>query len=121
IAVARLLLAAGLTAGLLTACGSSKSPSHTNPAAVKFAPAQQVRLERRLTAPGIAAQASVVAGEVRNEFVRRGQSLLPAGSRMRIDSATFHAISSGTATVSAVITGPEPGHWQLLLVSESSN
>jgi hypothetical protein len=121
IAAACLLVAAGVVAALLTTTGGHKSASQGNVPAAKFNSAQQVRLERGLTAPGIAAQSTVVAAEIRAQFVGRGRPLLPADSRVRIEPATFDATSAKTATVDAAVTGPDSGRWQLLLVSEGGN
>jgi hypothetical protein len=115
IAAGSLLAAAGAAVALLAVLGSRQS------SAVAFSAAQQARLQRGLTAQGIPAQASVVAGEVRAQFISRGRPLLPTGSRVRIQPVTFDSRSAKTATVDAVVTGLQAGHWQLLLIKESGN
>jgi hypothetical protein len=116
-AVAGLLVAAGVAVVLLTVTGTHQGSA----SAVGFSSAEQARLQRGLTAPSIAAQSRVVAAEIRAQFIGRGRLLLPAGSRVHIEPATFDARSVKTATVDAIITGPKPGHWQLLLINESGN
>jgi hypothetical protein len=60
-----------------------------------------------------------VALEVRSQFERDGQPLLPVGSRLVINAATFHSLSPQFAAVDATVRGPEPGRWQLFLVRET--
>ena len=60
----------------------------------------------------------MVAPQVRAQFVSRGRTLLPAGSRLRIDAKSFRATRAGTATADAVISGPDAGRWQLLLIRQ---
>jgi len=83
-----------------------------------FSAAQRDRLEQGVVAPTVAAQASVVAAEVRSQFKKLGKPLLPPGSRLSIKPATFRAVSAQFATVTATVTGPQPGSWQLVLVQE---
>lgn len=116
IAASCVLLAAGLTVGLITVSSGSRSPARGRASAAVFSSAQLVRLERGLTAPTVDSQAAVVAPQIRTQFLDRGQPLLPAGSRVRISSATFRFARAGLATVNAVITGPEAGRWQLILI-----
>jgi hypothetical protein len=78
-----------------------------------------VRLEKGVTAHTVTSQANIVAPEVRSQFMSRGKPLLPAGSNLSINDATFHALSAQLATVNAVVRGPDAGHWQLVLVHES--
>lgn len=107
----------GLAAGL-----SRPSPSHAAAAtAMQLTKLEQARLEQGMTAPTIAAEASVLAIEVRSQFEEAGKLLLPAGSRMAINGATFHAVSARVATVDARETGPHPDHWQLMLVREAGH
>jgi hypothetical protein len=113
-----LALAGGLSATLFL--GSSKPANQKTYVATAFSTAQEVRLERGLTARAIAEQAEVLAPVVRREFVGIGKPLLPAGSKVRFELSTFDERSSRTATVDAVVTGPKAGRWQVLLVSESS-
>jgi len=115
---AGLLLAVGAAIVLLTV---NKSQQSATASSVKLSSAQQSRLERGLTAPSVAGELTVVAAEVRAPFMSRGQRLLPAGSRVRIEPATFKAGTVKTATVDAVLTGPHPARWQLLLINESGN
>jgi hypothetical protein len=117
IAIVGMLVLAGLGVGL--AVGLSGTPSSPAAAAATLPAPQQVRLERGITASTVAVQASVVATEVRSQFEQLGKSLLPAGSRLSIDSATFHALSAQLATVDATVSGPSPGRWRLVLVREA--
>jgi hypothetical protein len=84
------------------------------PTAPPLTKAEQARLERGITAPTIAAEASVLAIEVRSQFEQAGKLLLPVGSQVAINDATFQAVSAQMATVDATEKGPNPGHWQLL-------
>jgi hypothetical protein len=120
VVAAGLLVAAGVV-GAVLALGSGHESGRTNASPVKFSSVQQVRLENGLTAPGIAAQSKVVATEIRAQFLSRAQPLLPSGSHARVGPATFDLRSAKTATVDATVTGPEPGHWQLLLIREGGN
>lgn len=79
---------------------------------------QVMALEKGVTAPGVSAEAAIVAAEVRPEFLKAGRSLLPAGSSLRIDAASFRQTNAGTATVTGTVTGPGGGRWLLLLVRE---
>ena len=111
------LVLAGLGAGLAFGLrGSTTSPAA---ASAGLSSSQRVRLEKGITAPTIAAQAGVVAGEVRKQFEGRGKGLLPPGSRLSIQPTTFHALSSQLATVDAAVTGPSASRWQLVLVREA--
>jgi hypothetical protein len=123
ITVGGLALAAGLIASFLT--GSSRSAGQNSTAqksvaAVAFTGAQQIRLERGLTARAPWGEAGALAPVLRAEFIGRRKPLLPTGSDIRFEPATFDARSSRTATVEAIVTGSEPGLWQILLVSEGS-
>ena len=82
-------------------------------------PPQQVRLEKGITSPTVVSQSNVIATELRSQFDSRGKPLLPAGSHVSINDATFHALSAQLATVDAVVSGPDPGRWQLVLVREA--
>jgi hypothetical protein len=115
------LVAGGIATALLLTAGGTTSAVRTSELAVKLGSGQQARLERGMTAPHITAEAAVLAIEIRAQFLDKGQLLLPAGSWVRIDRATFEASSSATATVDASVTGPQSGHWQLLLVREHGN
>jgi len=118
---AGLLTAAAFAAVLVPATGGHKPAIRVNVSAVKLGSAQLARLERGLTAPEIAAQATVVAAEIRAQFIARGRPLLPAGSRVDIQPATFDARSTQTATVDASVSDPKPARWQLLLIKEGGN
>ena len=78
-----------------------------------FTGPQQQRLEKGMTAQTVAAQASIVAVEVRHAFKARGKPLLPAGSRVSISQATFHELSAQLATVDAEVGDliPATGSW----------
>jgi hypothetical protein len=80
--------------------------------------AQQARLERTVTSANMSVQATAVAPGIRAAFISRGVRLLPAGSHMRISPASFRITSAITAVVNATVTGPQPGHWRLLLVHQ---
>lgn len=104
-----------------TATGASSATAASSGAAVVAAPfpaAQQDRLEQGIDAPTVTAQAGIVAAEIRGQFEKLGKPLLPPGSRLSIDAATFHAASAQFATVNAAVTGPQPGSWQLVLIRE---
>lgn len=119
-AIAGTLALTGLGVGL--AVGLSGAPAGTaaaTAATAVFPPPQQMHLEQGVTAPTVTQEASVVAMEVRSQFERRGELLLPAGSRMSIDGATFHSVSAQLATVDATVHGPQPGRWQLVLIREA--
>lgn len=116
IAVVGMLAFAGLGIGL--AVGLSGAPSSAS-TAVTFTAPQQLRLEQGITAPTVIAQANIVATEVRSQFEGRGKPLLPTGSHLSITASTFHAISAQIATVDAVVSGPDAGRWQLVLVHEA--
>jgi hypothetical protein len=100
-----LVVTAGLAISRLILRAGHQSAAQASGFAVSPRVGQQVRLERGLTAPAIPAQATVVAGEIRSQFLANGRSLLPEGSRVRIQPATFYATSPMTATVRASITG----------------
>jgi len=122
VAVVGVLVLAGVGIGLAVGL-SGPSPSHAAAAAaaaaVQLTKPQQARLEQGITAPAVTAEASVVAVEVRSQFEQRGRPLLPAGSHVSVDDATFHALSAQLADVDASVTGPSPGRWQLVLVREN--
>jgi hypothetical protein len=103
-AVAGVLAMAGLGAGLAVGLGG---PSITVPPLAK---AEQARLEQ-----------GILAIDVRSQFEQAGKLLLPAGSHMAINDATFQAVSAQMATVDATETGPNPGYWQLMLVREAGH
>lgn len=109
------LAAAGVVVAVV-AIGGGGPGGRVNAAAIGFGPAQVSRLERGLTAPALGRQAVVVAPQIRAQFVRRGQSLLPPGSGVRVEPATFHLTRAGFAVVQAVLNGPEAGRWQLILI-----
>jgi hypothetical protein len=112
------VLLAGVGVGLAVGL-SGPSSTATARATTVFTGPQQQRLEKGITAPTVTSQASVVAVEVRHAFETRGKPLLPAGSHVSINQATFHEVSAQLATVDAVVSGPAPGHWQFVLVRES--
>jgi len=114
--VATVLVAAGLGAGLAVSLGGSSAP-----AAPPLTKAEQVRLEQGITASTTATEADVLAIEVRSQFERAGKLLLPAGSHLAINDATFQAVSLQMASVDATETGPHSGHWQLTLVREEGH
>lgn len=113
-------LAAGLGSGAPTGSGtpSATAASSGTAVAAPFPSAQRDQLEQGITAPTVTAQAGVVAAEVRGQFQKLGKPLLPPGSRLSINAATFHAASAQFATVTAAVTGPQPGTWQLVLIRE---
>ena len=117
VAIFGVLALAGL--GIALAVAFSGSSSGTAAAAAAFTPPQQLRLEKGITAPTAASQADVIATELRSQFDSRGRPLLPPGSHVSINDATFHALSAQLATVDAVVSGSDPGRWQLVLVREA--
>ena len=117
-AIVGVVLLAGVGVGLAVGL-SGPSTTTTARATTVFAGPQQQRLEKGITAPTVTSQASVVAVEVRHAFEARGKPLLPAGSHVSINQATFHELSAQLATVDAVVSGPAPGRWQFVLVRES--
>ena len=122
IAIAGLGAAAAITAGLL-GCSGGSVPGRSSGPAVTLVPgrltsAQRTRLEQGISAPAISSQATVVAAEVRAQFISAGRSMLPAGSHVQISTATLRATSAGTATVDAVVSGSAAGRWRLLLIRE---
>lgn len=118
VAIVGTLVLTGLGAGL--AVGLNGAPADTvAAAAAAFPTPQQIHLEQALTASTVTKQAAVVAIEVRSQFEHRGESLLPAGSRMSIDGTTFHSLSTQLATVDATVSGPRPGRWRLVLIREA--
>lgn len=112
---AGVVLLAGVGVGLAVGL---RGPSPTAAATV-FTAQQQRRLEKGITAPTVMSQAGIVAVEVRHAFETRGKPLLPAGSHVTIRQATFRELSAQLATVNAVVSGPAPGRWQLVLVREA--
>jgi hypothetical protein len=115
-------LAVGLESGPPGGTGASSATAASSgaaAAAAQFPAAQRDRLEQGIAAPTVTVQADVVAAEVRGQFEKLGKPLLPSGSRLSIDAATFHAVSAQFATVTATVTGPQPGTWQLMLVREN--
>jgi len=112
IAVAGVL--AAVVAGLIVAVTGVKN----EPLAV-LTPGQAAHLARGLSAPAMSEQAAVVAAELRPQLADGGGPLLPPGSRVRVSDRTFHATSAGTGVVQAVVSGPKPGRWQLLLTKEN--
>lgn len=105
--------------GTRAAATATAVASGTPAAAASFPATQRDRLEQGITAPTVTAQAGVVAAEVRGQFKRKGKPLLPPGSRLSIDAASFRTVSARLATVTAAVTGPEPGTWQLVLIREN--
>jgi len=99
--------------------GGSHTPASTasGPAGT-LPPAQQSRLEHGLSDPSVAGQSAVVAAEIRTNLMNRAQPVLPAGSAVRLDLATFTVTEPDAAVVDATVSGPEPGRWQLSLVQE---
>jgi hypothetical protein len=120
VAIAGVLALAGLGIGLAVGLGGP-SPSSTTTAATaaQLTQPQQVRLEQGITASTIAAQAGVLALDLRSQFEQQGKPLLPAGSHVSIDGATFHALSAQLADVDASVSGPSPGRWQFVLIRET--
>jgi hypothetical protein len=120
VAVIAVLVVAGVGVGLTIGLRSRPAGTATGHAVSSLlSSTQQTRLERGLTASTVTAQADSLALEVRSKFEDRGEPLLPAGSHVSIDPATFHMLSAQLATVDATVSGPKPGHWQLVLVRES--
>jgi len=128
-AITGVLALAGLGTGIAAGLGGGSPASTSNPsvaaagsggavAAAPFPAAQRDRLQQGITAPTVTAQAGVVAAEVRGQFEKLGRPLLPLGSRLSIDAATFRASSAQFATVTAAVTGPQPGTWRLVLIQE---
>jgi hypothetical protein len=117
VGIVGVLALVGLGVGL--AIGLSRSMASPGSVSTGLSAVQKERLEKGIIAPTIASQASVVASDVRGQFVSRGKPLLPPRSHLSIKDATFHALSAQVATVDAAVTGPKPGHWQLVLVRES--
>jgi hypothetical protein len=115
--IAGVVVLAGVAAGL--AVGLSEPAGSPAAAPVRLAPSQQEHLEKAITAPAVTSQAGAVAQEVRGQFLKQGQPLLPPGSRLSISGATFHVVSARMATVNATVTGPQAGRWQLVLVREA--
>jgi hypothetical protein len=113
-------LAVGVASRSSVDAGASSAAASSGAAVVAapFSAAQRDRLEQGVTAPNVAVQARVVAAEVRSQFEKLGKPLLPPGSRLSINAATFRAVSAQFATVTATVTGPQPGTWQLVLVQE---
>lgn len=121
VVVVGVLALAGVGIGLEVGL-SRPSPSHaTAAAATQLNKLEQVRLQQGITASTIAAEASVLAIEVRSQFEQAGKLLLPAGSHIAINDATFHAVSARMATVNATETGPHRGYWQLMMVHEAGH
>jgi hypothetical protein len=117
VGIVGVLALAGLGTGLaVTLTGSS---SDTVAVATALTTSQQTHLERGITAPTVASQANVVATEVRSQFQSKEKPLLPAGSHISIKNSTFHTLSTRLATVDVVVSGPNPGRWQLVLVRET--
>lgn len=119
VGIAGLLVLAAVGIGLAVRLSGAAG----NPAAASagLSTPQQERLQKGITARTIAVQASVVAKEVRSQFLNRGQPLLPPGSRLSISGVTFHVVSAQMATVDATETGPSLGYWQLILVREAGH
>jgi hypothetical protein len=117
VAIFGVLALTGLGIALAAALGGSSSGTAVATAALT--PPQQVRLEKGITAPTVASQSNVIATELRSQFDTRGKPLLPTGSHVSINDATFHTLSAQLATVDAVVSGPDPGRWQLVLVREA--
>jgi hypothetical protein len=115
--IAGVLALVGLATGLAIGLSGSTAKRAASPTGLSIS--QQLRLEKGITAPTVTAQADVVATDVRSQFEGRDKPLLPPGSRLSIDSATFHSFSPQLATVNAVVSGPSVGHWQLVLVREA--
>jgi hypothetical protein len=118
VAIVGALALAGLGVGLAVGLGGSSS-STTAVAAAQLTRPQQLRLEQGITAPTVVAEARVLATEARRQFEQQGKPLLPAGSRVSINDATFHALSAQLADVDASVSGPSPGRWQFVLVHEN--
>lgn len=117
-----ILLAGGIAATFIATAGNPRSAARPSTLAIdKFGSAQQARLQRGLVAPSLTAQSAVLAVEIRAQFLEKGQSLLPAGSRARIDATTFKISSPTTAVVDASIDGSHPQRWQLLLIKENGS
>ena len=117
-------LGIGLTVGLSGSPGGTHAAYHTatgaeNSTAASLPAAQRTRLEQGITASAVTTQASIVAAEVRSQFEQLGKALLPPGSRLLINAATFRPISAQLATVTATVTGPDQGTWQLVLIREA--
>lgn len=111
------LAAGGLAVAVIAGLGGF-SPSS---AGGGLSSSQQERLESGIANPAVAAEAAILALDLRAQFMKRDQPLLPPGSHLSINAASFHATSADTATVDAVVSGPAPGHWQLMLIRESGS
>jgi hypothetical protein len=105
--------------GIGLAVGLHRAPAGTAAETAAFPLSEQTHLEQTIAASTVTKQASVIAMEVRSQFEQRGELLLPAGSRVSIDGATFHSSSARLATVDATVRGPRPGRWQLVLIRET--
>ena len=75
-------------------------------------------LEERLSAVRSGDVAPALALSVRQAYLSSGGSLLPGGSHVAIVPGTEHFVSPALGSVEADVTGPEPGRYILLLVSE---
>lgn len=116
VGIAGLLVLAAV--GIDLAVRLSESTGNPTAASAGLSAPQQERLQKGITARTVAAQASVVAIEVRGRFKQLGKPLLPVGSRLSISDTTFRAFSARLATVNATVTGSSPGRWKLVLVRE---
>jgi hypothetical protein len=112
-------LAVGLSAPSASRTTSAAAAQLRSPQQLRFTKSQQLRLEQGITAPTVTAQARILASEVRSQFEQQGKPLLPAGSHVTINDATFHVLSAQLATVDASVSGPSPGRWQFVLVREA--
>lgn len=117
------LAVATVALACVTGCSSGSSSGTERPAVVNVPgklTVQQVRvLAQGITAPTVTSEAAIIATDVRAQFIKNGRILLPAGSSLRIDAASFRQTNAETATVTAIVSGPAAGRWQLMLVRES--
>lgn len=103
--------------GILGAgCSASSGSSPQAGSAAMFTPTVASTLGSELTSPTVSVRDKAVIPQLRAQLGT--QPLIPAGTSVHIDAATFHDVGSETATVQATTTGAYPGRWTLDLVDD---
>lgn len=112
-----LVVVALLTAAVLgSSCSREGSPA-VQPNVPPLTATEGQAIESALVSQEVQDVLAVVATDVRAVYQDGEDLLLPPGTTLKIDLATF-ATDGGTGSVRGTLSGSKTGTWELLLVRE---
>ncbi len=112
-----LIVVALLAAGVLGSSCSREGPPAPQPSVPPLTAAEGQAIEAALVSQEVQNVLAVIATDVRGAYQDGGNLLLPPGTTLTIDLATFVAYG-GTGSVRGTLSGSATGSWELLLVRE---